>query len=113
MKYYSEEDTKDLRLALEKEVLSWAQVSKKKMFGCPCYQAKGILFVFLVTKGIVITQLQPDEREELSSQHQTSFFQAGKKTVKNWKRLSIKNREELDKVMPFVRKSYEKALLKA
>lgn len=82
------------------------------MFGCPSYQAKGKLFVFLVTKGIVITQLQPDDRKELSSQHQTSFFQAGKKTVKNWIRLSIKNREELDRVIPFVRKSYEEALLK-
>ena len=112
MKYYSEEDTRDLRLALEKDVLNWVHVSTKKMFGCPCYQAKGKLFVFLVTKGIVITQLQPVDREKLSSQHQTSFFQAGKNTVKNWIKLSIRNREELEKVMPFIRKSYEEALLK-
>ena len=55
IKYYSEEETKELRLAIEKEVLNWAHVSTKKMFGCPCYQAKGKLFVFLVTNGIVIT----------------------------------------------------------
>ena len=107
MKYYSEKETKDLRLALEKEVLSWAHVSTKKMFGCPCYQAKGKLFVFLVTNGIVITKLEPDDKKELSNQRQTSFFQAGKKTVKNWVKLSVKGTEELDTIMPFVRKSYE------
>jgi hypothetical protein len=112
MKYYSEDDTRDLRLALEKEVLNWAHVSTKKMFGCPCYQAKGKLFVFLVTKGIVITQLQPVDREDLASKYKTSFFQAGKKTVKNWIKLSITKREELDNIIPFVRKSYEEALLK-
>ncbi len=113
MKYYSEEDTKDLRLALEEEVLSWPQVSTKKMFGCPCYQAKGKLFVFLVTKGIVITQLEQADREELSRQHQTAFFQAGKKIVKNWVRFSIETKEDLDRIMHFVRKSYEEALRKA
>lgn len=111
MKYYSEEETKELRLAVEKEVLNWAHVSTKKMFGCPCYQAKGKLFVFLVTNGIVITQLQPSDREELSSKYQTSYFQAGKKTVKNWVRLSITNLKELDEAMRFIRKSYEETLL--
>ena len=112
MKYYSEEETKELRVALEKEVLNWNHVTTKKMFGCPCYQAKGKLFVFLVTKGVVITQLSLSYREGLSSKFQTSYFQAGKKTVKNWIRLSIKNLEQLESVMPFVRKSYEEALLK-
>ena len=113
MKYYSEKETKDLRLALEREILGWNQVSTKKMFGCPCYQVKGKLFVFLVTKGIVITQLQTADRIELSNQQQTTFFQAGKKTIKNWLKLPIENREELDKLIPFVRKSYQEALQKA
>jgi len=96
MKYYSEEETKDLRLAFEDKILRWAKVTKTKMFGCPCYQVKGKLFVFLVTKGIVITQLQTADRIELSNQQQTTFFQAGKKTIKNWLKLPIENREELD-----------------
>ena len=112
MKYYSEEETKELRLAVENEVLKWDHITTKKMFGCPCYQAKGKLFAFLVTNGAVLTQLQSSDREELSKKFQTSSFQAGKKTVKNWIRLSIKNLEQLESVMPFVRKSYEDALLK-
>jgi len=112
LRYYSEEKTKKLRLALEKEVLNWPQISTKKIFGCPCYQAKGKLFVFLVTKGIVITQLELTDRQELSRKRQTSFFQAGKKIVRNWVRLSIKNKDDLDEILPFVRKSYEEALKK-
>jgi hypothetical protein len=57
MKYYSEEETKEIRLALEGEILRWSQVSVKKMFGCPCYKVKNKMFVFLVTKGIVFTHL--------------------------------------------------------
>ena len=112
MKYYSEEDTKNLRLALEEEILSWKEVSTKKMFGCPCYQAKGKLFVFLVTKGIVITQLQLADRERISSLYQTGFFKAGKKIVSKWLKISLRDKEDLEGLMPFVRKSYEEALLK-
>lgn len=64
MKYYSEEETKELRQALEEQVLNWTGVTKKKMFGCPCYKANEKLFAFLVTNGIVITKLQPSDREE-------------------------------------------------
>ena len=113
MKYYSEEHTEDLRLAFEEKVLQWPQVTTKKMFGCPCYQGDGKLFAFLVTNGIVITQLPQTDRESLSRYHQTTFFQAGKKAIRNWIRLSTGNKENLDGIMPFVRKSYEAALRKA
>lgn len=109
MKYYSEVDTKDLRVALEKEILSWSQVGTKKMFGCPCYQVRGKLFVFLVTNGIVITHLEQTDRERLSRKHKTTFFQAGKKTVKKWIKISASSKD-LDLIMPYVRKSYESAL---
>ena len=112
MKYYSEEDTKSLRLALEEKILSWKGVSTKKMFGCPCYQAKGKLFVFLVTKGIVITQLQPADREKLSSLYETSFFKAGKKIVPKWLKIPLVDKEDLEGLMPFIRRSYRESLLK-
>lgn len=113
MKYYSEEDTKDLRLGFEEKVLRWPQVGTKKMFGCPCYQAGGKLFAFLVTNGIVVTQLAQSEREALSRQHQTTFFHAGKKIVQNWVRVPVEDKSALVQVMPFVRKSYESVLRKA
>ncbi len=109
MKYYTEEDTRDLRLALEKRVLNWPMVTTKKMFGCPCYQVISKLFVFLVTKGVVITQLDEADIVELSQKYNVTFFQAGKKIVKKWVKLSIEA-NDLDKIMPHIRKSYETAL---
>jgi hypothetical protein len=50
MKYYSEEETKEIRIALETEVLRWSKVTTRKMFGCPCYKVSDKLFVFLATK---------------------------------------------------------------
>ena len=110
MKYYSEEDTRELRLAFEEQVLSLPKVSKKKMFGCPCYKADEKLFAFLVTKGVVITKLGENERETLSSQYQTTPFQAGQRLVQNWIRIPIENKSDLDKIMPFVKKSYNNAV---
>ena len=109
MRYYREPATKKLRIAFEGEVLNWPEVSTKKMFGCPCYQARGKLFAFLVTSGIVITQLAGTDREALSKRYPTSAFRAGKKTVPRWVRLSLKKSRDLDGLIPFVRKSYEAA----
>ena len=109
MKYYSEEHTGKVRVGFEEKVRRWPQISTKKMFGCPCYHVNGKLFAFLVTNGIVITQLDEPDREASSRQHQTTGFQAGKKTVQHWVRLSVENRRDLERIMPFVRKSYEAA----
>lgn len=110
MKFYSEEEMKALRLGLEEKILGWPQVRPKRMFGCPCYQAKGKLFAFLVTMGIVITQLPQAEREAVARQHPTAPFKAGRRTVQSWVRATVRSREELDGVLPFVRKSYEAVL---
>jgi len=110
LKYYSEDEMKDLRLAFEDKVLKWDQIDTKKMFGCPCYQANGKLFVFLVTKGIVITQLDDEDKNSLLQQFSTTPFTAGKKTVQNWARVPINSKKDLDKILPFVKKSYKRSL---
>ncbi len=90
MKYYSEEETKEIRLAFEAEILKWHRVDFKKMFGCPCYMANGRLFVFLVTKGIVITRLSETDIAELSLHYKTTSFHAGNKDMKNWQQISFR-----------------------
>ena len=113
MKYYSEEETRDIRLTFEEQVLGWARVIKKKMFGCPCYKVDEKLFTFLVTKGVVITKLGENDRQVVSRQYQTTPFQAGKKTVRNWIKIQIENKSDLEKIMPFVEKSYNNAVQEA
>ena len=110
MKYYSEEETKEIRLAFEEQVLSWQGVTKKKMFGCPCYKADERLFTFLVTKGVVITKLGENDRQAISRLYQTAPFQAGQKTVQNWIKISVECKSELEKIIPFVKKSYDNAV---
>ncbi len=113
MRYYSEKAMKDLRSGFEGKVLRWPQVNTRKMFGCPSYQANGTLFAFFVTDGVVITQLGRAEREVLPLQSHATTFQTGKKVVQSWVRLFIEKKRDLDRIMPFVRKSYEPALRKA
>lgn len=110
LQYYSEEETKEIRFALEAEILKWYKVDFKKMFGCPCYMANGKLFVFLVTKGIVITRLSENEITELSLDHKSSSFHAGNKDMKNWRQISLGKTQELYPLMLYVKKSYDEAL---
>ncbi|HUT17274.1 MAG TPA: TfoX/Sxy family protein, partial [Acidobacteriota bacterium] len=87
----------------------WPQVTSKRMFGCPCYLANGKMFAGMVTRGIVITKLSSLEREELQKVREIKPFMAGGKTIRNWVRVNI-DPEDLREVMPFVLKSYERAM---
>ena len=109
MKWYIEEETKELRQTLEKEILKWPQVDYKKMFGCPCYLANGKMFAGLVTKGLIITKLNETEKEELQKIKPIKPFIAGEKIIKSWAHIDS-DQHELKKIMPYIKKSYERAI---
>lgn len=109
MKWYIEEQTKELREAFEKEVLSWPNVDYKKMFGCPCYLANGSMFAGLVTKGIVITKLTDEEKKQLSKVKKIGPFLAGEKVIKSWVQMKLEA-NELPKIFFYVKKSYDRAV---
>ncbi len=106
-KYYSQEKMKPLRGAFEREVLRWPGVSQKQMFGCPCYWSNGKMFAFLVTGGVVPTQLSDQERAGLARRFATTPFGTEKRSVARWPVVPVKDAEELKHVLPFVRKSLE------
>ncbi len=110
MKYYVEEGMKELRLSLEDEILPWQHVKATKMFGCPCYRAKGTLFVFLFMDSIVITRLDEKDREKISRQRKTLPFEAANRKIPSWLRITLTDKRDLVKLMPYVKKSYESAL---
>ena len=110
MKFYSEDETKEIKSALEAEILKWYKVDFKKMFGCPCYMSNGRMFVFLVTKGVVITRLGEADIAELSKSHKTTSFHAGNKDMKNWRQISLGKTQELYLLMPYIKKSYDEAI---
>lgn len=109
MKWYDETETRELREALEAKILTWPYVTSKKMMGCPCYLAKGKMFVGLVTGGIVITKLNQEEREMLNKNHPIKPFKAGDRTIKSWAHLMI-DPDEIEGIMPYVKISYKAAL---
>ena len=109
MKWYVEEETKELREAFEKEILKWPQVDYKKMFGCPCYLANGKMFAGLVTKGIIITKLNDLEKEELKKLREIRPFVASDKIIKSWVHVDLEPKD-LKEIMPYVKKSYDRAI---
>jgi len=67
------------------------------------------MFAGLVTRGMVITKLTPEEKDELAGVHPVEPFTMGSRTTKKGARLTLEP-EELQKVLPYIRKSYETAL---
>lgn len=109
MKWYIEEETKELREAFEKEILKWPKVNYKKMFGCPCYLADGKMFAGMITKGIVITKLNGLEREELNKSRKTKSFSASGRIIRSWVSVELLPKD-LAEIMPYVKKSYDRAV---
>jgi len=109
LKYYSEESIKEIRKTRENKVLQWADVSTKKMFGCPSYKVDEKLFAFLVTDGIVFTKLNEDKKNELEKLFKTGPFQTGTRTVNKWIRISLENKNDLTSIIPYLHQSYQNA----
>jgi len=107
MIYYIESDAKALRQLVERQVLAWPNVTTRRMFGCPAYLADGKLFAFLVTHGIVITQVRKRDREELEAKYTVEPFKAGEREIERWVQVTLDDLERIDRVMAFVRKSYD------
>lgn len=110
MSYYSEVEMAELRRLFELEVLKWPRVTVRTMFGCPSYQVDGRLFAFLVTGGVVITQLMRMDRESLRQHYQVADFKAGERVLTQWIQVSLPEKQQLGYLLPYVRKSYERAL---
>jgi len=109
-KYYTEQSMQALRTAFESAVMSWPQVRAKKMFGCPCYQAGGKLFAFLVNGGLVLTHLPASDRGLLEEKFTPAVFQANQKAVPGWPQAPFVNKGDLTALLPFIRASYQSAL---
>ena len=114
MKYYIEEETKELREALEAEILEWSLVPGRKMMGCPCYMAKGKMFFSLVTEGIIFRNLDRADQEVLREDFAgVPFDKGGGKLIKSWIHVHVEDPADLHNLMPYVERSYEGALKKA
>ena len=99
----------NLRLRIEKEVLSWPDVTTKKMYGCPCYKYKKKLFAFMVTDGVVLTKASEQNKVKLSKEFSVKPFQAATRTMKNWPQIFIDETSDIQKIIPFIKNSYKQS----
>ena len=83
-----------------------ANVTTKKMFGCPCYKYNEKLFAFLVTEGAVLTKASEEDKMKLSEEFEIKPFQALTRTMKNWPQIPIKKDSDIKKIIPFIKNSY-------
>jgi hypothetical protein len=109
MQYYNEEKMKQVRLRLEKEILSWPDVTTKKMYGCPCYKHKDKLFAFLVTDGVVLTKASNQDKMKLSEEFIIKPFQAATRTMKGWPQIPIDEASDFEIIFLFIKNSYNQS----
>ena len=102
----------DLRVNLEKEILSWPDVATRKMYGCPCYKYKEKLFAFLVTDGVVLTKTNEQDKMTLSKEFTIRPFKASTRTMKGWPQIPLDDSSDLKKIISFVKKSYNHSKIK-
>ncbi len=107
MKGQSEQDIEKIKLEFENHLLDWPDITSKKMFGHNCYQTNRKLIAFIETKGIVITKLSQTERESIPKKYNTAHYQSGNRNTKHCIRFPVKNLEDINNIIPYVRKSYE------
>ncbi len=110
MEYYSEDKGRRLREAFEERTLHWPMVTVRRMYGCPAYLADGKLFAFLVTDGVVITQMRKRDRETAASAFTTAPFKAGEREIGRWVIITLEDVKQLSRLMKLVKKSYETVL---
>jgi TfoX/Sxy family transcriptional regulator of competence genes len=113
LKLYDEETMKELRESFEEEILQRPNVKTKRMFGCPSYTVKDKLFAFLVTDGLVMTNLPDSDREVALERLGAQPFEHNQRVVKRWVRIPVTSEKILGEIMPFVMKSYETSLEQA
>lgn len=106
MRYYVEDQAWRLREVFEAIVLPWAGVTTRAMFGCPAYLVNDRLFAFLVTEGVVITQVRKHDREALAANFDIAPFQAGERTIERWILVKLPHPEAFPRLVPYVKKSY-------
>jgi len=110
VRYYDETKMAGIREAVDAVLTKWPKVTRTLMFGCPCYKAGGRLFAFLVTGGIVLTRLSPEDRAMAGSRFKAKPFNTGTRAMGGWPQLPLARAPRLKGYLLLVRRSYNSAL---
>lgn len=101
-----DEEVMTLKKTFDSIVLEWPYVDIRCMNGHPAYQVDGELFAILSTKGIALAQLPPNPRAPLANEFDVSPFETDEGTSKEWACVEIDDVRDLDRLLPFIQRSY-------
>jgi len=113
MKYFDETKMAAIRKTLDAEVMKWPGVVSKGMMGCLCYFRRGKFFAVLVNDGIAVTRLDVEDRAKLSKVKGAKPFEIGGRVSSHWSQQPLKNPRDVQPLLPYIRKSYEAASVRA
>ncbi|MFH0916547.1 MAG: hypothetical protein V1912_08890 [bacterium] len=103
----------EIQAALDELVLGWADVTPGKMFGSHAYRAKGVLFGMIGGKGLILTKLQPEQREGAAKEHNAHAFVGRGKEVPAWIEFPLEDAAGIAPIASLVHDAYENALAEA
>ncbi len=102
-----------IRAALDELVLGWPEVTTGKMFGSRAYRARGVLFAMIGGAGVILTKMQPDQRETAVKKHHARTFVRHGREIPAWVEFPLEDGAALASIAPLVRHAYENALAEA
>lgn len=109
-RYYDETSMGRVRMDLERRVNTWPRVRPGQMFGCPCFYADDKMFVFVATGGVVLSQLDEGDRGRVAKEFGAGpFAPTPGRAATKWSHVPTSTPEDLEPLMPWIRKSYEAA----
>ncbi len=99
--------------ALDELVLGWPDVTTSKMFGSRAYRAKGVLFAMIGGAGVILTKLEPNQRETAARNNRARTFVGHGKEIPAWVEFPVEDGAALVSMASLLRNAYENALREA
>ena len=108
-RYFDPEEAGAVRSLVERAVGDWEGVTTATVFGCPAFRVDGELFAVVVTGGVVPTNLEETDREELADEFGAAPFHADDRVVDSWPVVTLHDPDHFDLLVPYLRRSYRNA----
>lgn len=106
-------DEAEIQQAVDMLALPWPDVAISKIFGSRAYRAKGVLFAMIGGRGLILTKLDPRQRDAAAEAHDGRPFVGRDKVIPGWTEFRLSVASDLDPLAALVRNAYENALSEA
>lgn len=106
-KFFEEERDGWIRDEVERAASRWPGVTQKKMMGCACFWADGVMFAFVANGCLVLTKLTGEEKRKLGGE--PFWTGVGRAPIRKWVQVRVAEAADVGALAPMVKLSYERA----